>query len=158
MRAKWLVLLLMLTAACATPRSTPQRWSSVEDVCAPVLISLVPGAGVSEYYYISLDGRDPSNSYLTYLIERARSARRSENLKTHSQLEADQSAQPLLRTVIVSCGELQWETADKARVYGIGLLVPRRGEIGGGGTSRVFVLERRNGAWVIVGHEGFGVF
>jgi hypothetical protein len=153
--ATLLVLRLMVTAACATPRNAPERWSSVENVCAPVLVELVPYAGVPEYYYISLDEQDPSDAYLTHLIEVARSVRRSDNMRKRSHLKADHAAHPLRRAVYVSCGRLQWETADRARVFGSGVIVPLRSELAVGGHASTFVLERRNGAWVIVGREGF---
>jgi hypothetical protein len=159
MGAKWLILLLTVTVACAAaPRSAPDRWSSVEAVCAPVVIDLVPYAGVSEYYYISLNGQDPSGSYLSHLVDLARSLGRSANVKKRAQLKADQAAQPLLNAVNISCGRLQWETANRVRVSGSGLIAPLPGEAFAlGGHGSVFILERRNGAWVIVGREGFWV-
>ena len=158
LRPKWLALLLMVIAACMTPTNPPERWSSVEDVCAPVLISLVPSAGAlgaPEYYYISVDGQDPSSAYLAHLTAVARSVRRSENMRKRSQLKIDQAGHPRRRAVNVSCGGLRWETTDRARVSGSGLIVPLPGEIAVGGHGSVFILERRHGGWVIVGSEGF---
>ncbi len=153
-------MLLTVTAACTAPLITPDRWTSLEAVCAPVLVDLVPyaDADVSVHYYIDLDDDDPSDFYLAHLVELARSAspRRSENMGKHSQLKTDQARQPLLKAVNISCGRLRWETADRARVSGSGGIAPLPNHAPTlRGHGAVFILERRNGAWVIVGKEGF---
>jgi len=153
-----LVLILLISAACATPISAPSPWTAVESVCAPVFVDLTPLAGVSEYYYLAIDGLDPSDSYLSHLISLARATGRSENLRKRSQLKADQAGEPLLKAVNLSCGGLRWETGDRARVSGSGLIAPFPGQafvLGGHGQQ--YLLERQRGAWVIIRKEGFWV-
>lgn len=84
-------------------------------------------ASAFESYYLSFAGNDSSAPYLAYLIGLARSAGRSENLRMHSRLEADQIAEPELKAVNLSCGKLQWETNDRVRAAGNGQIAPMPG-------------------------------
>jgi len=152
------MVLLGVVTGCVASMIPTDRWSLVEAVCAPVLIDLIPKAGVEEDYYVSLDGQDPSDSYLSHLITLARSGRRSENMRKHSQLKPDQAAQPLLRAVNVACGHLRGGAHGVARVSGSGLIAPMPGQafaLGGHGFD--YVLERRDDVWVIIRREGFWV-
>ncbi|HSB44443.1 MAG TPA: hypothetical protein VLD60_05490 [Nitrospira sp.] len=151
-------LLLATIAACAGPLKVSSSWTSLEDVCGPVFVELIPYSWVDEHYFISLDGHDPSDAYISHLKDLAHAAHRSANLKKRSQLAADQASQPLLKAVNISCGNLRWEGADRVRVAAGGLIAPMPGQrfaLGGSGSD--FVLERRNGQWAIVAREGFWV-
>jgi len=157
-RRMFLSLMLIAVTACAAPVNAPSPWTAEEAVCAPVFLDLTPFANASEYYYLSLDGHDPSDSYLSHLVGLARSAGRSENMRKRSRLNTDQAKEPLLKAVNLSCGGLRWETKDRVRVSGSGLIAPLPGQAFAlGGHGEQYILERRKGTWVIVRRERFWV-